>query len=118
MLTILKKEPRLYGHFTSVFTFDRIAIALRLGSSWEHLGGLRIAPYELRANSKDGKNTSFSAVVHCSQQFLDARGRVLLSIDSSQGDVEPTGEIFKNTEKVVEKVTSVAVKLPHPEDDE
>lgn len=118
VLAILKKDPKLHAHFTSVFDFDRVATALRLGNSWEHLGGLRIAPYELKAWAKDEKSTRFIVVVHCSQKFLDAQGKVLLEIKSTREDVEPSEEIFKNTVKVVEKVISVSVKFPTPEDDE
>lgn len=118
VLAILKKEPKLHAHFTSAFTFQPVAIALRLGSSWPHLGGLRIAPYTLRASAKDEKNTQFRVIVHCSQTFLDAQGKVLMTHDSTQNDGEPTEEIFANTMKVVEKVISVSVRLPSPEDDE
>ena len=118
VLAVLKTEPKLAAPFLAGFEFEPVATAVRMGNNWPHLGGKRIAPYVLRATSKDASRTNYLVTVHCSQKFLDADGKVLLEVADTPTDEQLTDEIFEKTVKVVEKVTSVSVKLRGPDDDQ
>lgn len=103
LLMVLAKNKVLHEYVTSTLELDPVATAMRLGNHFEELGGLRIAPYEVRVKAKGAEEFTMVLFVECLQEFVDKDGKVF--------DMEEDFDAaLKNAVEVREEVTSIRLE--------
>jgi hypothetical protein len=75
---LLRQRPSLRSFLTSSLELEStVMAAVRLGPTFEHLGGARLGPYLLEGRPKGSKDTEPLEVVLCTLvRFVDAEGKV------------------------------------------
>ena len=106
VMALLKKNKVLHAFVTSSLDLEPIGDAVRLGRHFEEVGGMRIAPYVIRAKRKGDKDFNLELVVTCEQKFVDKDGKILDIGDGSES------KATKAVADVIEKVTSVTLREP------
>ena len=77
--SLLQQQPRLWRYISDTMDVEEVGVASRIGSAVnKELGGIRIAPYVIRAKPKGYKGPPmFEVVIHATTKFYDASGNVV-----------------------------------------
>lgn len=95
---LLKQQSKRWAEVRKAYDIEEIGDARRFGRQWEHLGGARCGPYELRAR-KRGSSGGYTHKITINTQatFYDKHGnKVADSVDDAPFDSYRVKEIVKS----------------------
>ncbi len=95
---LLKQQSKQWTEVRRAYDVEEIGNARRFGRQWEHLGGARCGPYELRARKK-GSSGGYTHKITINTQatFYDKQGRkVAESVDEAPFNSYRVKEIVKS----------------------
>lgn len=81
---LLEQSPDLLSHVEQTLTVEPTGFALRLGSHYTDLSGLRVAPFTFRALSKGNPPVALELVIEAELAFFDHAGKPVAATDSQK----------------------------------